>query len=227
MSFKHLASKLLAGGLTAGIVLIWWPRHYPTEGLQWLVLRGVIGTLLFELLLLAYAPLEERISRRLARRTRVDRLKARVDAVPATARTGGSYLFAGGALALPILLLATAGAPPPPKAEAKPAAPKVIRQVIVRRQVIRDEVVVRAPVTPAPAPSAATPAPAASAPAARPAAKRTPAARERASAPAAATPAPTRAAPTPAPVSTPAPAPTTPAADANAQTAVTEPLPTG
>lgn len=154
VSLKHLTSKLLAGGLTAGIVLIWWPNHYPTDGLQWLVLRGIVATLGFELMLMAYAPIEDRIVSRLARRLRAGRLRERVSAVPAPARTGGSLLFAGGALALPVLLLASAAGPLPDRDEAQPV--KVVREVVVKRQVVRDETVVPAAATDAPADEAPT-----------------------------------------------------------------------
>src|SRR4051812_24479167 len=115
VSLKHLTSKLLAGGLTAGIVLIWWPRHYPTEGLEWLGLRGGVPPPRFGMLFFAYASLEDRVTSRLRRRETVGRLRARVDSVPAPARTGGSFLFLGAAVALPIMLLVTAGAPPAKK----------------------------------------------------------------------------------------------------------------
>ncbi|HEU4658692.1 MAG TPA: hypothetical protein VFR97_14275 [Capillimicrobium sp.] len=138
MSLKHLTSKLLAGGLTAGIVLIWWPRHYPTDGLEWLVLRGIVATLGFELMLLAYTPIEDRIAARLARRRAVGALRARAQAVPAPARTGGSLVFAVGALALPLLLLASAGAPPPEPAEPEPVT-RVVREIVVKRQVVHDQ----------------------------------------------------------------------------------------
>ncbi|HEY8582545.1 MAG TPA: hypothetical protein VIL49_06345, partial [Capillimicrobium sp.] len=94
MTLKHLTSKLLAGGLAAGIVLVWWPRHYPTDGLEWLVLRGIVATLGFELMLLAYAPIEDRLAARLSRRRAFGALRERAAAVPAPARTGGSLLFA-------------------------------------------------------------------------------------------------------------------------------------
>jgi len=54
---SDLVSKLLAGGLSAGVFLLWWPSSFPVEGLEWLVLRGVLRTLCFEVLLLAFVPL--------------------------------------------------------------------------------------------------------------------------------------------------------------------------
>jgi hypothetical protein len=235
VSLKHLTSKLLAGGLTAGVVLIWWPRHYPTTGLEWLVLRGIVATLGFELMLLAYAPMEDRIARHLVCRKAVGRLRAKASAVPAPARTGGSLLFAGAALTLPIMLLATAGAPPVQKAQAQPVKTKIVRQVIVKRQVIHDEVVVPSAATaPAKDPAAAAAAPPPSGPAARTgpttekkrSAAKAPVATEQEAEPKVsgddepATPATTQAPPT-------ATVPPAAATDKNAQTAVTETTPTG
>jgi hypothetical protein len=53
----RLASKIAAGGLSAGVFLLWWPDHVPGEGLSQLVLRGLLWTMTFELLLLAFTPL--------------------------------------------------------------------------------------------------------------------------------------------------------------------------
>ncbi len=56
--FEHLLSKLLAGGLSAGLVLVWWPTFFSHEGIASWVWRGLTWTLLFELLLGALTPLE-------------------------------------------------------------------------------------------------------------------------------------------------------------------------
>lgn len=165
MSLKHLASKLLAGGLTAGIVLIWWPRHYPTDGVQWLVARGVVATLGFELMLLAYAPVEDRLTRRLAHRLPFGRLRRRAQRLPAPARGAGMGAAAMAAIAVPVALLAGAGpAPEPPatvKIERTSQPVKVVREVVVKRRVVHDEVVVPVPsgtATSRSAPAAAEPA---------------------------------------------------------------------
>ncbi|HWV85158.1 MAG TPA: hypothetical protein VNZ62_06900 [Capillimicrobium sp.] len=151
MSLKHLASKLLAGGLTAGIVLIWWPRHYPTDGVQWLVARGVVATLGFELMLLAYAPVEDRLTRRLAGRLPVGGLRRRAQRLPAPARGAGMGAAAMAAIAVPIALLAGAGPAPDPVApvtiERTSQPVKVVREVVVKRRVIHDEVAVPVPAT--------------------------------------------------------------------------------
>src|SRR4051794_38912299 len=65
---RDLVSKILAAGLSAGLFLIWWPQHHATTGLTSLIVRGALWTLSFELLLLAFAPLERRIAARLRTR---------------------------------------------------------------------------------------------------------------------------------------------------------------
>ena len=186
MSLKHLSSKLLAGGLTAGIVLIWWPAHYPTTGLQWLTARGVVATLGFELMLLAFAGVEDRVVARLGGRVgRVARLRSAAATAPSRARTGFVLAAGGAALAIPVVALASAGAPPVDRAEAapvrvvQPVRTRVVRQVVVKRQVVHDEVVVT---TPAPAATATT-APARSTRTRKPASVPTRAARGRPPAP--------------------------------------------
>jgi hypothetical protein len=129
-----LLSKIVAGGLSAGVFLLWWPRHFPADGLQWLVLRGVLWTLSFELLHVALEPLERRAlgpARRWfsARRPH---------------RAGWIYAGAAMALVVPALLLTEVDTSPKPRPAAAHAKPKVVRQVIVKRQrVVQREVVVR------------------------------------------------------------------------------------
>jgi Putative inner membrane exporter, YdcZ len=161
-----LGSKLLAGGLSAGLFLLWWPQHFPAEGLEWMVARGVLWTLCFEIFVLAFAPVERALLRgclgRFARRLRGAAVR-----VPDPARVGGSAALAGVALLAPLLLLAGLDPPAgPAKAQASP--PRVVRQVIVKRPVVRREVVVRH-VTVAGSPVRAAAAPAAARPVAAPA----------------------------------------------------------
>jgi hypothetical protein len=156
VSLKHLTSKLLAGGLTAGIVLIWWPSHYPTTGIEWLVARGILATLGFELMMLAFAGVEDRVVARLAGHSpRVARLlRERAATAPSRARTGFVLAAGGVALVIPVLALASSGGPQVPVAQAathtptvQPVRERVVRQVVVKRRVIHDEVVVAAPST--------------------------------------------------------------------------------
>ena len=53
-----LLSKLAAGGLSAGVVLVWWPVLPHSSGAGSWVLRGILWTCLFELLVLTLEPLE-------------------------------------------------------------------------------------------------------------------------------------------------------------------------
>jgi hypothetical protein len=55
---RQLGSKLLAGGLSAGLVLLWWPHFFPTDTVTSWLGRGVVWTLSFELLLIALSPFE-------------------------------------------------------------------------------------------------------------------------------------------------------------------------
>jgi hypothetical protein len=165
---SSLLSKILAGGLSAGVFLLWWPRHFPVQGLEWLVLRGVLWTLSFELLHVALAPVEHRALGPTARWLGARRPR----------RAGWVYAGAALALVVPALLLTEVDPTPRPRPAAAQARPKVVRQVIVKRQrIVQREVVVRevpVPVAPdrvvvtkrvevpakrAPAPRQAAPAP--------------------------------------------------------------------
>lgn len=55
---SKLLSKLIAGGLSAGIVLAWWPVIFTHDGAASWVWRGVAWTLCYELLHAAIEPLE-------------------------------------------------------------------------------------------------------------------------------------------------------------------------
>jgi hypothetical protein len=143
MISRDLVSKLLAAGLSAGVFLIWWPQHHPTTGLASLIVRGALWTLAFELLLLAFAPLERHVTRALSDRVAVRR-KLEV-------RIGGACVLACAGAALPLALLAGAHAPLPARAHAHVATqPK--RIVVVKRQ----KVVVKREVVTVPAPAAAS-----------------------------------------------------------------------
>jgi hypothetical protein len=157
MTIENLLSKVTAAGLAAGVFLLWWPAHLPSAGAQWLVLRGLAWTLAFELLVLAFAPLERMAAGVLARRRAIAgarRVRSALAAAPSPARKSGAVVLAVTGLAVPALLLAHAGKPP-----SRPAArpTTVVRKVIVRRAIVRREtVIVRAPATAAPAPPATT-----------------------------------------------------------------------
>jgi hypothetical protein len=149
MTFDNFLSKVLAAGLAAGVFLLWWPAHLPSSGAQWLVLRGLAWTLAFEMLVLAFAPLERMAAGVLARRraaAQARRVRGALAAAPASARKGGAVLLAFAGLLVPALMLAHTGRPPSRPA-AKPTT--IVRKVVVRRQVVRREtVIVRAPAAP-------------------------------------------------------------------------------
>jgi hypothetical protein len=144
---SDIVSKVLAGGLSAGIFLLWWPAHAPTQGAEWLIVRGVLWTLAFEILLLAFCPLERMAGRAVrARRVRVT----------APRRVAGALVLATAGLAVPLALLQGVQAQ-----VAQPVRAAAPTKVIVKREIVRREVVVRrvskiVPVTvPATGPAAA------------------------------------------------------------------------
>jgi hypothetical protein len=148
MSATNLLSKIAAGGLTAGVFLIWWPGHIEGEGLGQLVLRGLLWTLAFELLMLAFAPLEDLVAGRLKTRLARKIERRRRTVVPQPARV---VALASIGLVVPLLFIADPGAP---KAGPSQREVKLVRKVVVQRPVIRREVVVRpeivSPAPPAP-----------------------------------------------------------------------------
>jgi hypothetical protein len=221
MTLENLVSKVLAAGLAAGVFLLWWPAHLPSAGAQWLVLRGLAWTLAFEVLVLAFAPLEQMVTRALVRRraaVQARRVRVALAAAPATARKGGALLLACTGLLVPALLLAHTSRPER-KRVAHPTT--VVRKVVVRRQVVqRETVVVRVP---AATPPAGQPSPAAAAPkTARPSARREPKVEHAVeSAPKQADPTTTTTSAPPDPQTVPAPAD---AATAPVQDAVADPV---
>jgi hypothetical protein len=160
MSLDNLLSKVTAAGLAAGVFLLWWPAHLPSSGAQWLVLRGLAWALAFEVLVLAFAPLERMAAGALTRRRAVaqaQRVRGMLAAAPGPARKGGAVLLAFTGLLVPALMLAHAGRP-----AKRPAAQPttIVRKVVVRRQVVRRETVI-VPAPAAPVRTYAPPAPAA------------------------------------------------------------------
>jgi hypothetical protein len=143
---RQLGSKLLAGGLSAGVILLWWPMFFHTDSVMMWLCRGVAWTLCFELLLLALSPFEaelwathrgERLSRRAQAAT------ARLHHESPRRRMGRFGVLAGLALALPLALIALGlGSHIPAQ---KPAAPKVTQVTRVVRVVkpVRVERVVK------------------------------------------------------------------------------------
>lgn len=156
---RQFLSKSIAGGLSAGVVLLWWPIVFAEVDsvTSWLV-RGVAWTVCFELLLLALAPFEralwetrhgERIS------NRVGAAGSRLHAGSGRRRLSRLSALAAMALAVPVALLVTGLAEhAPARAEAAPVRPvkvvHVTKVVKVRRVVHPAPVSVSAqPVAPA------------------------------------------------------------------------------
>jgi len=135
---KDLISKITAGGLSAGIFLLWWPLHLPTEGLVWLILRGVFWTLTCEALLLAFVPLERMLGRGL-RTGRFVALRRRLHSAPVRVRAAGALVLALAGFGIPVSLLSTGAAEQLPTT----ATRVVVKEVVVERPVIEKRVVVR------------------------------------------------------------------------------------
>jgi hypothetical protein len=145
---SDLLSKVSASGLSAGVFLLWWPAHVPSQGSDVLLVRGVLWALVFEILLLGFRPLERAIGRA---------VRTREAGAFAPRRIAPLLALAAVAAAVPVTMLC--GSHAPIAAPARAAAPKVI----VKREIVRREVVVRrvSHVVRVPAPAVTTPAPAA------------------------------------------------------------------
>jgi hypothetical protein len=126
---SDLVSKVLAGGLSAGIFLLWWPAHITAQGAEWLIVRGLLWTLAFEILLLAFCPLERMIG---------TAFRARAVRVATPRRVAGALALATAGLAVPFGLLQGVQAQ-----VAQPARAAAPTKVIVKREIVRREVVVR------------------------------------------------------------------------------------
>jgi hypothetical protein len=108
---REFLSKSIAGGLSAGVVLLWWPVLFDRVDTvtSWFV-RGVAWTLLFELVLLALIPFE----RALWETARGERVAGRVGAARSKLHSGTprrrlSRLSAVASMAVlvPVVLLVT------------------------------------------------------------------------------------------------------------------------
>jgi hypothetical protein len=142
---RQLLSKSIAGGLSAGLVLLWWPVLFEdvnTVG-SWLV-RGVAWTVCFELLAYGLMPFE----RALWETSRGERLAGRVGAAQSRLHAGShrrrlSRLSAVAtfAIAVPGALLAT-GLQQHPTAKAERPVVRPIKVVRVTK-VVKVEKVVR------------------------------------------------------------------------------------
>jgi hypothetical protein len=144
-SMREFLSKSIAGGLSAGVVLLWWPVIFDRVNTvtSWFV-RGVAWTILFELLLVALIPFE----RALWETPRGERISGRVGAASSRLHSGSrrrrlSRLSAVAvtALVVPVALLVTGLHQLP--ASARADVPRTVKVVRVTKVV---KVVQHAPV---------------------------------------------------------------------------------
>lgn len=165
---REFLSKSIAGGLSAGVVLLWWPVLFEDIDTvtSWFV-RGVAWTLCFELLLVALIPFEralwetargERIS------SKVGSAGSRLHAGSHRKRVGRLSAVATVALVIPVALLVMGlQERAPARADAAPVSPiKVVRvtKVVNVKRVVRRAPVARQEVTTPAAGPTVTPPPA-------------------------------------------------------------------
>jgi hypothetical protein len=163
---REFLSKSIAGGLSAGVVLLWWPVLFDRVDTvtSWFV-RGVAWTVCFELLLVALIPFE----RALWETTRGERISRTVGSAGVRLHSGSPRrrisrltAVATTALAIPVVLLvAGLHQQAPAHAEAPVRPIKVVRVTKVVRPVTVKRIIERAPVQQyaTPAPQEAAPAP--------------------------------------------------------------------
>jgi hypothetical protein len=126
---RELLSKLVAGGLSAAVILLWWPRFFPVDNATTWLVRGVVWTLSFELLLHALLPLERSLwDSRAGEKVRAGASRAR------TRSMRGRAVVACGALTVPLALLSFAPAPP-----ARSAPKAAVRHVTEVRRIVKVE----------------------------------------------------------------------------------------
>ena len=87
---REFLSKSIAGGLSAGVVLLWWPVLFDEVDTvtSWFV-RGVAWTVCFELLLVALIPFERALWET-ARGERISRTMGSAGCVCTRARPGAA-----------------------------------------------------------------------------------------------------------------------------------------
>jgi hypothetical protein len=140
---RELLSKSIAGGLSAGVVLLWSPVLFEDVATltSWLV-RGVAWTVWFELILVAIRPLE----RAMWETDRGERIQSRVGAAGSRLQSGSHRRRVGrlsavatAALAVPVALLVTGlQQDAPAQAEVRVGTPiKVVRVTKVVKVVER------------------------------------------------------------------------------------------
>ena len=147
---RQLLSKSIAGGLSAGVVLLWWPVLFQDVDTvsSWFV-RGVAWTVLFELLLFCLIPFERALwetSRGERLSSRVGEAQSRLHAGSHRRRMSRLSAVASFAMAVPAALLVT-GLQQHPGASAGEPVVRPIEVVRVTKVVKVEKVVpARAPV---------------------------------------------------------------------------------
>jgi hypothetical protein len=165
----NFLAKLVAGGLSAPVILVWWPAFFPADTVASWLARGLVWTLAVELLTHAFTPLEHALWESPAgsrlRTWATSGTQARLHADDRRRQLGSRSVLACSALAVAAALLTFA----PDRPAASPAA--ATRQVTEIKRIVR---VQRVPakamtVVAAGAPASAGAAPPASAPSRTPA----------------------------------------------------------
>src|SRR3954447_5386388 len=150
---RQLPSKLFAGALSTAVVLLWWPRFFPADSVESWLIRGIVWTLCFEVMLLSFRPLEDALWETNGGRRLEGKAAAAGRALGAESprrRLGASGVVASLALAAPVVALLLG----PPH---RPQPSQVTRHVTEVRQivrVVRKKVVAQARATPSTAPVA-------------------------------------------------------------------------
>ncbi len=132
---RQLLSKLLAGGLSAAVILLWYPQFFPSDSVESWLIRGVVWTFSFELMLLAFGPFEEALWETRAGRLLYSWLRLRLRGADGDSPRGqlrGRSLLAGAVLTVPIALLLFAP-PQVVKDEPEAAASSVTHVTEVKR----------------------------------------------------------------------------------------------
>jgi hypothetical protein len=139
---EHLFSKLIAGGLSAGVVLLWWPHLFPHDSAGTWVARGIAWTLLTEILVVAVSPLEHVMRARVAAFAPVGHVRSFFSA-STRLRAYFALGLAAVAISIPLMLIATghpavAAKPKPQQVTKVTRVVKVVKQVKVKRIVVRE-----------------------------------------------------------------------------------------
>jgi hypothetical protein len=126
----NLLGKLIAGGLSAAVILVWWPAFFPSDSIDSWLARGVVWTLAFELVTHALSPLEDALwetagGLRLRRWARAC----------APRRLGGTALLACSVAAVAAVLLSVA----PDRPRERVASAQAVKHVTKVERVVRVE----------------------------------------------------------------------------------------